>query len=625
MQAREQREVAETASTEAAAVSRRAQRSAGLLGYLVPSFLFSSASDSKLQALGGEAVPTTGGSAQRGGLPTASASFPRPAASPRTANAGMSAPPSPSHANGGQPRVFMPHRLDRGGPEALHSPAHSRLAGGGPGGRQPPHSEPQLPQKTQQHDGAAAAAALGASPATSGGGAWGSRCPSVAGADVAGGGDPGGVNHGHHSHGNHGNHGRVSSTGGNGGTGMGVSPADPDRASAVRTRGAGPGAGPGAGAGAGVSTPCSVQQHSQASGSAGRGGAGGSGTGARKGDGDGGSAAATVGGGAVGIGAAVMDSVRRSISSGMGAAASSAPAHSGGDGGRGAGNPSGKPPVRAGTAPGAVGAASAGSSQPQPQLSLFGMPLPLAPASAGGVGGSGSSSAGIHPGPPPISVPGLNHRVRAASPKPRRVPSLSGPMAPNGPGLGSSAAAAPKQAAATSAAAAARPSPGALIRYVLAPALLLPVAWPWLLLRLWYVALCTAGVLAGAVIDAVGALVDLLRRHRSGAELLGGWAVAWLGWLLAAYWAGLAQLQLTAEDALTALSKVAAPLAAALLRRYPALSAALQPLQAAAGAVTASAYGAFCFVHDEIVPVALDLAERLPLVHMLLHRAVTSG
>ncbi len=34
----------------------------------------------------------------------------------------------------------------------------------------------------------------------------------------------------------------------------------------------------------------------------------------------------------------------------------------------------------------------------------------------------------------------------------------------------------------------------------------------------------------------------------------------------------------------------------------------------------------YCWLHDEIVPVALDLAERLPLVpHGLLHAAMAGG
>ncbi|PNW86348.1 hypothetical protein CHLRE_02g083000v5 [Chlamydomonas reinhardtii] len=630
------------AAPEEAPTSRRTQQR-GLFGYLplasfVPSFLFSSAAVSKQEALGGKAVEKDGG--QREGLPTAS-SFLRgeqPAAklgAESSASTGSSAPPSPSH-NGSQQRVLVPYRSDRAdlSQEAMHSPAPSRLPGGGHGSRQTtkPSYHKQQHQPYSPHD--AAAGAVSASPTTSAGGAWGSSY-SVAGADVASccsTGDPGGAN-GHPGTHNH----------GSGGPGNGaVASPDPDRSSAVKTRGGG--------------TPRSVR-HGQTGGSidgGGSGGGGGGGSGGGSGLGDtssvaggrvvsGRGGAGGAGGGDVG---AVMPSVRRSLSSGLGTP--SAPEHGGGSGGgngaggargggngaggaRGAGNPSGKPPVRASTPFGTVGAAAgAGGSQAQPPISLFGMPLPRVPGTAGGSGSSAHSSL------PLISVPGLNHRVRAASPKPRRVPSLSGPIAPNGPAhghAGSSTATAPKQAtitsssasAAAAAAAASRPSPGALIRYVLAPALLLPVAWPWLLLRLWYVVMCTAGVLAGGAIDAVGALVDLLRRHRPSAELLGGWAVAWLGWLLAAYWAGLAQLQLTAEDALSGLFRVAAPLAAALLRRYPALAVALQPVQAVVGAATATAYGAFCFVHDEIVPVALDLAERLPLVHVLLNRAVTSG
>jgi hypothetical protein len=67
------------------------------------------------------------------------------------------------------------------------------------------------------------------------------------------------------------------------------------------------------------------------------------------------------------------------------------------------------------------------------------------------------------------------------------------------------------------------------------------------------------------------------------------------------------------------------PLLAAALRRSPAagrVARMVSPAVAAVAKVQAIVYGAYCFVHDEIVPVALDLAERLPLVHGLLHRAV---
>ncbi|KXZ43511.1 hypothetical protein GPECTOR_88g454 [Gonium pectorale] len=178
------------------------------------------------------------------------------------------------------------------------------------------------------------------------------------------------------------------------------------------------------------------------------------------------------------------------------------------------------------------------------------------------------------------------------------------------------------------AAAAVRPSPGMLIRYLLAPLLLLPLAWPWLVLRAAQAALTAACILATAAADVVLLAAELLRRHRNGAALLTGWVGGWLGWLVTRYWAGLAQLHAAYEDALARLLRVAGPLLAGVLASYPPaaqLVAAAAPVTAAAGAVQSALFGAYCWAHDEIVPVALDLAERLPLLSGLLQRAAASG
>ncbi|GLC48401.1 hypothetical protein PLESTB_000093200 [Pleodorina starrii] len=183
-------------------------------------------------------------------------------------------------------------------------------------------------------------------------------------------------------------------------------------------------------------------------------------------------------------------------------------------------------------------------------------------------------------------------------------------------------------AAAAATVASVRPSPGAFIRFVLAPVVLLPVAWPWLLLRSAQALTTAVCLLAAAAVDGLILLAEVLRRNRSGAEFLTTWASGWLAWVVVRYWAGLAQLHAGCEDALGRISQILTPMVAAALSRSPAaarVARLFSPVLAAVGRVQAMVYGAYCFVHDEIVPVALDLAERLPLVHGLLHRAVVGG
>lgn len=92
-----------------------------------------------------------------------------------------------------------------------------------------------------------------------------------------------------------------------------------------------------------------------------------------------------------------------------------------------------------------------------------------------------------------------------------------------------------------------RPSPGAYIRYFLAPLVLLPIAWPWLFLRTAQTALAAVSVVAAAAVDALLFLAELLRRHRGGLEALVSWTASWLGWLVVQYWAGLTQLHQVRE------------------------------------------------------------------------------
>ncbi|GLI59797.1 hypothetical protein VaNZ11_001762, partial [Volvox africanus] len=183
-------------------------------------------------------------------------------------------------------------------------------------------------------------------------------------------------------------------------------------------------------------------------------------------------------------------------------------------------------------------------------------------------------------------------------------------------------------ASAAAAVASARPYPGAFIRYVVAPLMLLPFSWPWLLLRSMQAMLGLMCLTAALMADGLILLADLLRRNRHNAEILTTWAAAWLAWVVGSYWAVLAQLHMGCEDFLSRIIQLLTPLLAAALRHSPAaarIAGLITPVMATSTKAQAAMYGAYCFIHDEIVPVALDLAERLPLVHWLLHRAVEGG
>lgn len=54
-----------------------------------------------------------------------------------------------------------------------------------------------------------------------------------------------------------------------------------------------------------------------------------------------------------------------------------------------------------------------------------------------------------------------------------------------------------------------------LVRYVLAPAALLPLAWPWLLVHLLYVGAAAASMLASLAVDVTIATAELLRANRT--------------------------------------------------------------------------------------------------------------
>lgn len=57
--------------------------------------------------------------------------------------------------------------------------------------------------------------------------------------------------------------------------------------------------------------------------------------------------------------------------------------------------------------------------------------------------------------------------------------------------------------------------------------------------------------------------------------------------------------------------------------RNPWLARCARPWVAALASVLGSAASAYAWVHDEVVPVALEMAERLPIVEELLIRQVS--
>lgn len=112
--------------------------------------------------------------------------------------------------------------------------------------------------------------------------------------------------------------------------------------------------------------------------------------------------------------------------------------------------------------------------------------------------------------------------------------------------------------------------------------------------------------------------------HRALASCVRG-----LAWLALRYWQNLASLHTSTERALTHAAAVLEPALLAALHRYPALrlvaatmAGAAAPLVGGAWWVRAVAGGAYAWVHDELVPVAMDLSQRLPLLHELLSRLV---
>ncbi len=80
------------------------------------------------------------------------------------------------------------------------------------------------------------------------------------------------------------------------------------------------------------------------------------------------------------------------------------------------------------------------------------------------------------------------------------------------------------------------------MRYILAPMVLLPVAWPWLLLRAAHTCLAVAGGCAAMGLEVLLVVAEVVRRNRLGVEAVAGWGMGWLGWVVGSYWAALVQL-----------------------------------------------------------------------------------
>ncbi|KAG2494100.1 hypothetical protein HYH03_007739 [Edaphochlamys debaryana] len=301
------------------------------------------------------------------------------------------------------------------------------------------------------------------------------------------------------------------------------------------------------------------------------------------------------------------------------------------------------PPVHpSGSGRSTPAASSGGGAHQDPSRSFFS--LNRVPSGGGGGGGSvggllsqrSSSGAGGLPGSggasPATAAAAHRHRPAHHMHPPSRHPhphqhlqtgtSRAGPVAHGRSGAIRSGSPHPPSTPA-------RPSPGTLVRYFLTPLVLLPLIWPWMLLYGINFAMATTAVLCTAIADVVILAADMLRRHRRHPERVVAWGLRQLAWVVACYWDGLSQLHAAAEDAISAVLSVAAPLAASLLRACPPASRALET----AGTVLAPVYGIFaaiygaavrwyCWIHDEIVPVALEMAERVPGVRGWLCRAV---
>ncbi|KAJ9514145.1 hypothetical protein QJQ45_012218 [Haematococcus lacustris] len=155
---------------------------------------------------------------------------------------------------------------------------------------------------------------------------------------------------------------------------------------------------------------------------------------------------------------------------------------------------------------------------------------------------------------------------------------------------------------------------GLLVRYIAAPALLLPVAWPLFFVVIAYGVSVLASGVVGYAIDLLVLAAELLRQSRGEIEALSYWGCTSLRWATLRYLQWLLAAQEGVEGAVEAVGRALQPYAEELAARMPFLAAVLKPVLQLSVLTNKACEQTYDFVHDEIVPVALDLAEKLPLV-----------
>uniref|UniRef100_A0A7S0S2R7 Uncharacterized protein n=1 Tax=Chlamydomonas leiostraca TaxID=1034604 RepID=A0A7S0S2R7_9CHLO len=159
---------------------------------------------------------------------------------------------------------------------------------------------------------------------------------------------------------------------------------------------------------------------------------------------------------------------------------------------------------------------------------------------------------------------------------------------------------------------------GALVRYAAAPVLLFPLVLPWLVIASIFAGASLLQGLVGYGVDLVVIAAELLRQNRPHIEAGASWAAGTAYKATSRYGVLLLRAHAGTEALIEGVGLALLPAWRQLLARFPLLAWLVAPAAAAVRGAGACAEAGYAFVHDEIVPVALDLAERLPLMEELL-------